>query len=118
MTNGDGGNGKGANGQEMMAQLAETGFFQQFAALEESLRLIADDLKNLGGAAAQRIQETESLAVHMLAVESVLLTVLKQYPVDAESILETARSTTGQPGDDTGNPAVLAVIVDLLKKTT
>lgn len=121
MTDGNGGNGGNGSGQSpetqaVLAQLAETGFFQQFTSLEENLRIIASDLKTLGTAATDRIQETESLAVHMLAVEAVVLTLLKKYPLEADDIKATARVTTGQPDSADGNPAVMAVIDDLLTK--
>lgn len=116
MSDGSGGNGKGADAQAVLAQLAESGFFRQFSVLEENLRTIATDLKGLGEAATQRIQETESLAVHTLAVEAVLLTLLRKYPLDADDIRATARMTTGQPDSAEGNPAVMGVIDDLLAK--
>jgi hypothetical protein len=116
MSGGNGNGGDKGEVQDALAVLADTGFFKQFTDLEENLRTVAKDLKTLGDAATQRIQETESLAVHMLAVEAIALTLLKKYPMDAEEIRATASAITGHPDSPEGNAAVLAVIDDLMRK--
>lgn len=116
MSDGHSGNGKDVETQAVLAQLAETGFFKQFMVLEENLRTIATDLKGLGSAATQRIQETESLAVHTLAIEAVLVALLRKYPLAADEVRAVARATTGQPDSADGNVAVMGVVDELLAK--
>jgi hypothetical protein len=65
-------------------QLQATGFFEQIKNLETNLKIIAADLTSLGQTATQRLQETESLAAHVLAVESILAVMLKSNPVAAD----------------------------------
>lgn len=110
------GNGSGSDidAQVLLAKLMETGFFQQFTTLEQSLHTIATDLQSLGSAATQRTQETESLAVHVLATEAVLVAMLKKYPVAADEVMAVASAVTGDQGSDQGNPAVLAIVEELI----
>ena len=63
--------------QELLEQLQSTGFFDQIGELEKSLKSIADDLKIVGDATIKRIEETESLVAHVLAIESILAVLLK-----------------------------------------
>ena len=57
----------GTASQAFLEHLEKTGFFQQINELEKNLKSIADDIKILGDATIQRMQETESLVAHVLA---------------------------------------------------
>jgi len=97
----------GGDAQEaVLGQLEQSGFFQQVSELEANLKAIAGDLQVLGETATQRLDETESLAAHVLAVEAILSVMLKTCPVDAEAVRalinQSTQDLTGS--DDQASP--------------
>lgn len=95
--------------------MEETGFFQQINELENNLKNIADDLKILGDATIQRMQETESLVAHVLAIESILTVMMRSNPVDGAAVGDVVKEKTSEAsGDADGSPKVRAVVEDLL----
>ncbi|MCB2100801.1 MAG: hypothetical protein KDE22_08030 [Rhodobacterales bacterium] len=114
----DNGEGQGpspADMEAMLAQLKASGLFDQLATLQGNLQAIGKDLESLGGLATSRLQETENLATHVLALECILSVLLRQVPVDAGPVLEAVRiRTAGASGDPQGSPAVRQVVTDLL----
>lgn len=105
------------NSTDFLRQLQQSGFFEQINDLDRNIRAIAEDLKGLGQAATQRVQETENLATHLLAVEAVLLAVLKAHPVDEDAIRRQVRAMTAKlTGHEGGSPAVHAVIDSILSR--
>jgi hypothetical protein len=98
-------------------QLDQSGFFQQVEGLENNLKTIATDLKALGEATIQRLQETESLVAHVLGIEAVLQAILETHPVDAEKVRQIVKAKTAElVGGENGSPAVLGVVDDILSK--
>ncbi len=99
----------------LIEQLQETGFFEQIRALDGNIKKIVTDLETLGGLATQRVQETENLAAHVLAVEAILAAILKSHPIDPEAVQAAlAEMTAESNGDWRGNPAVQSVVRTLL----
>lgn len=104
-----GGDGKspGDPSKMFLEHLEKSGFFQQIQDLEGNLRKISEDLKNLGETATQRLEETESLAAHVLAIESILTVMLKNNPVNDEELTAAiTQKTTGLAQENAGNSAV------------
>ena len=98
-------------------QLQATGFFEQIKNLETNLKTIAADLTSLGQTATQRLQETESLAAHVLAVESILAVMLKSNPVAADQVMSVVTEMTADlSGDSEGSPAVRQIVDDILER--
>ena len=98
-------------------QLEASGFFTQIKNLETNLKTIAGDLAGLGKTATQRLEETESLAAHVLAVEAILSVMLKSYPVDADLVRAAVTDkTTDLTGNSEGSPAVQQIVDDLLER--
>lgn len=96
-------------------QLEATGFFEQIKNLETNLKTIAGDLTSLGQTATQRLEETESLAAHILAVESILAIMLKSYPVSVDQVREAVTQKTAElSGNSEGSPAVRQIVDDIL----
>ncbi len=105
----------GDTSQVFLKHLEGTGFFQQIKDLEKNLRAIAEDLQTLGKTATQRLEETESLAAHVLAVEAILTVMLKATPVDAEEVKAVVKDkTAGLSDSPEGSPAVQTITADLL----
>ena len=101
--------------QVFLEHLEETGFFQQINELENNLKSIADELKILGDATIQRMQETESLVAHVLAIESILTVMMRSNPVDGTAVEDVVKEKTSEAsGDADGSPKVRAVVEELL----
>ena len=81
----------GTASKAFLEHLEKTDFFQQINELEKNLKSIADDLKILGDATIQRMQETESLVAHVLAIESILTVMMRGNPVDADAVADVVK---------------------------
>lgn len=84
----------GDTAQAFLEQLEKSGFFQQVKGLEANLRKISEDIKALGETATQRLEETESLAAHVLAIESILMVLLKDNPINEDDLKAAIREKT------------------------
>jgi ABC-type transporter Mla subunit MlaD len=93
--------------QVFLGLLEESGFFKQINNLEESLKAIAGELQSFGENANERMGETENLAAHVLAMESILAVMLKKYPIDADDLKAEIKDAS---------PTVQALAVDLVEK--
>ncbi|MFQ5764264.1 MAG: hypothetical protein ACE5GT_04995 [Rhodospirillales bacterium] len=103
--------------QVFLDLLEESGFFQQIHNLEENLKTIADELKSFGEAAGRRLDETDNLAAHVLAMESILAVMLRTYPIEAGDLeVEIKDRTAALAGNADGSPTVHALATDILKK--
>lgn len=113
----DDGKEMGDASRAFLTHLQESGFFQQIKDLESNLKIIAGDLTSLGTTATQRLEETESLAAHVLAVEAVLVALLKVNPVDEEEVRAGIKTSTAElSGNSEGSEAVLSIAEDILTK--
>ena len=98
--------------------LEDSGFFQQINSLEVSLKGIADEMKSFGDKTAARMKETENLAVHVLAIESLLAVMLKAYPISADELDgEIKDRTAALSGKPDGSSTVRALALDILEKS-
>ncbi len=103
--------------QAFYEHLEQAGFFKQIELLEENMKTVADSLGGLSKTATQRMEETESLAAHVIAIEAILTTLLRQCPVDATEVKEVIKETTGDMTDDgDGSPSVQQIATDILKR--
>ncbi len=104
--------------QVFLDMLENSGFFQQINALEESLKIIAGELKSFGENVNERAAESENLAAHVLACESILAVMLKSHPIDEEDLeAEIKDRTTALTGNDDGSPTVHALALEMLGKS-
>lgn len=111
------GNDPADSHQVFLDLLESSGFFKQIHGLEESLKIIAEELKSFGETAAQRMDETENLSAHVLAMESILAVMLKTYPIGAEDLkAEIMDRTAVLSGKPEGSPTVHALAGNILDK--
>lgn len=97
------------------AHLEKIGFFAQIKDLEENLKSIAEGFKSVGETATRRLQETESLAAHLIAVEAILSVVLKSVPVEPEDIAAAINErTAGQSKNGKADSAVRIIAGELI----
>lgn len=111
----DGANRGEAAGVDFVKVLENTGFFEQVGTLQSSLSHLAEDIAAIGDQATQRLDEMESIAAHVMAIEAVLAVMLKTHPVDPDAVRAEVASRTGDiAGNPDGSPTVQAVAQDLL----
>jgi len=103
--------------QVFLDMLEGSGFFRQINALEESLNIIAGELKSFGESVNTRAAESENLAAHVLALQSILAVMLKTHPIDEDDLKAEIRDRTAAlTGDDSGSPTVQALALEILGK--
>jgi len=102
--------------QTFVKRLEESGFFDHMTQLDGNLKSIAGDLQTLGQSTAQRGQEIESLAAHLLAIEAIVCVLLRAHPVEAGDVAEVIAERTAKNDEaGGGNPTVLAIAETILK---
>lgn len=72
--------------QEMMDALGLDGFVRRMGDLQQSLEKVAGGIELLGDSAESQARDTENLAAHILALESVLTVILRQIPVSIADV--------------------------------
>lgn len=101
-----------------LQHLENTGFFKQVTHLEASLKSIVDEIESFSAVTEQRQEESENVAAHILAIEAVLTTVMKKYPItEPELLSEIHGQAMALTGKTESNPTVEAVAIDLLRKS-
>lgn len=102
-------------GSDFLKQLEGSGFFNQVEGLQTSLAKLSTDITAIGDQATQRLDEMESMAAHVMAIEAVLAVILKTHPVDADAVkAEVVRRTSAFSDDPNGSPTVQAVAADIV----
>ena len=105
-------------GQDFLKQLTDTGFFDQISNLETSLKSIVVEIDSFSATNNQRQEESENIAAHILAIESVLTTLMKKYPLEETDLVEEVRRQADPlSAGSAPNPTVEAIAVDLLRKS-
>ena len=89
---------------EMMDALGLDGFLRQMGDLQDSLAKVADGIEVLGSSAQRQGRDTENLAAHILAIESVLTVILQQIPVNIADVRREAERRARNAGNaEAGN---------------
>ena len=102
-------------GGDFIKQLQDTGFFDQVGNLQGSLAKLSEDIATIGDQASLRLDEMESLAAHVMAIEAVLAVMLKNNTVDAEELKAMVIERTAVlSGNENGSPTVQAVAADIV----
>lgn len=105
----------GEQGGTFLKELEDTGFFDQVGTLQSALSKLSTDISTIGAQATQRLDEVESIAAHVMAIEAVLAVLLKSHPVNAEDlkaeVIERTRTFSDNPD---GSPTVQAVALDII----
>ena len=89
----------------------------QIKDLEGNLTQIAEELQSFGQATQARMEESENLAAHILAIESILAVVLKKSGISLDEVkAEVKDRTAAISGVEDGSPSVHAIAEDILKR--
>jgi len=104
--------------QAFINHLEDTGFFRQISNLETALKSIVDELQVFSVTSNKRQQESENIAAHILAMESILTAIMKKHPIEETDLAqEINRQAATLAGDKKPNPTVEAIAMDLLRKS-
>lgn len=103
---------------ELLDALGIDGFVRHLADLQTSLEKVADGIEVLGTNAQTQGRDTENLAAHVLAIESVLTVILRQIPVNvAEVHKEAERRARNAGSSETGNKNLVSSLAeDIVKR--
>lgn len=102
---------------DFFENLQDSGFFAQMESLQSTLGTLSEDIATIGDQATQRMDEMESIAAHVMAIESVLAVLLKSHPIDADVLKDEVRKrTSAVTGDADGSPTVQAVAMDIISE--
>jgi hypothetical protein len=93
--------------------------FAQIQEVEGSLKGIAEQLATFARAATERVQETESFAAHILALQAIVAVLARHAHAPADAIAaeigdEIKARTAGLAGNPDGSPEVHAIAQALL----
>lgn len=89
----------------------------QLESLQSSLNRVGEGMTALGDNAVRQSKDTENVAAHLLAVESVLTVVLRQIPVDIAEVRAEAKRRSGGSGDAAEvDPLVMRLAEDLINR--
>lgn len=114
-------NGQDIDGATLKRLVDEIGlneFMDQINGLQGSLGRVAEGMQSLGDSAVKQVRDTENLAAHILAIETVLTVILRQIPVDINEVREEAtrrtRSIDAVPGE--GPSVVVQLAEDIVSR--
>jgi len=98
--------------------LGMEGFSRHMDDVQTSLQKVSSGMELLANSAIRQGQDTENLAAHILAIETMLTVVLRQIPVDiAEVRAEAERRSMNSDGTDgSGKSMVVSLCEDILKR--
>ncbi len=101
-----------------MQDMGLNGFLEQVGQLQESLSKVANGMNALGESAVRQSENSENLAAHIIAIESVLAVMLRHIPLDINDVRAEAdhRTENINPGGAGGPSVVRQLAEDIVKK--
>lgn len=89
-------------------------FFDQIKELDGSIKILRDQLKSIGGGVDQQIDQLDDIAGHIIALEAIMLQVLKKTDIDVNAakawIVQQTQGSTGKEGGSTKARDVLEAL--------
>jgi len=102
-------------GGNFLKELEGSEFLDQVGTLQSALSKLSEDISAIGDHATQRLDEVESIAAHVMAIEAVLAVMLKSHSIDPEELRAEVTARTRVCSDDpNGSPTVQAVAADII----
>ena len=94
-------------------------FFDQIKEIDSSLKGLRDNLKHIGGAVDDQLDQLDDIAAHIIALEAVVVQMLKKAPIDAEAakawVVEATETSTGKAGGSTKARTIVEQLVAAAK---
>ena len=96
-----------------MQDMGMSGFMEQVAQLQDSLGKVANGMSALGENAVRQGENSENLAAHIIAIESVLAVMLRHIPLDLNDVrAEADRRTQNIDPNSPGGPSVVRQLAE------
>ena len=89
-------------------------FFDQIKEIDGSIKALRDNLKNIGGAVDSQLDQLDDIAAHIIALEALLVQVLKSSAVDVDAAKQWVRDATEKPTGKEGGSTKARTIVEQL----
>ncbi len=89
-------------------------FFDQIKEIDGSIRALKDHLVNIGGAVDQQLDQLDDIAAHIIALEALVIQMLKQTNVDVDAAKEWVRINTEVSTGKEGGSTKARTIVEQL----
>ena len=91
-------------------------FFDQIKEIDGNLKDLRDHLKNIGSAVDAHFDQLDDIAAHIIALEAVMVQVMKNIDVDMDAAREWIRENTSEStGTGEGSLKAQAVLEDFAK---
>ena len=94
-------------------------FFDQIKEIDSSLKGLRDNLKNIGGAVDEQLDQLDDIAAHVIAMEAVMIQMMKKAPIDLEEakawIVKNTETSTGKVGGSTKARTIVEQLVAAAK---
>lgn len=92
-------------------------FFDQIKELDGNIKQLRDDLKNIAGAAEAHFDQLDDIAAHIIALEAIMASVMKQVKVDPEEVRAWVKEMTDEGGSRPEGSSKARTIVDQMMET-
>ena len=105
-------------GKILVEQLKATGILDQNRQLLADLEVVSNRLEEYAKTAVSRLRETESIAAHVLAIEALLVVILRQMPISKADLISEVKKL--QPkGNSNGQQTSLveSIASDIFEKS-
>ncbi|NQV57507.1 MAG: hypothetical protein HQ503_16720 [Rhodospirillales bacterium] len=90
-------------------------FFDQIKEIDGSIKDLRDHLKNIGVAVDEHFDQLDDIAAHIIALEAIMIEVIKKVDIDADAAKEWVRENTEEStGNEGGSKKAPAVIDELV----
>ena len=90
-------------------------FFDQIKEIDGNLKDLRNHLKTIGLGVDVHIDQLDDIAAHIIALEAILIQVIKKVDIDAEAAKEWIRDNTVEStGKEEGSVKAQVVLKDLL----
>jgi len=91
-------------------------FFDEIKEVEKNVLNLKEDLTAIRSGVEGSFDQLDDIAAHIIAIEAILVEVIKKTPVDAEAVKAWIVEATEVSTDDEGGSSKTQIIVDNLLK--
>ena len=98
--------------------LGQNFFMEQMGHLQTSLDKVGQGMESLGSSVVRQGTDTENLAAHVLALESLMAVIIRQIPVDTAEVRREAnrRANASCTSGERTNSVVADLAEDIIKR--
>lgn len=102
----------------MLDELGLDDFMEQMGRLQTSLAKVGQGMESLSSSVVRQSKDTENLATHVLALESLMAVIIRQIPVDTAEVRREAnrRANASRPPGDHANTVVANLAEEIIKR--